>query len=68
MQRCCRTRQCHRTTTTPSFAEGVEAAYFLRTLREGRTERRKRGGIALNEVVGEGVWACLEVDDGLIKV
>lgn len=38
------------------------------TLGEGSTERGKRGGIALHKVVGEGVWACLEVDDGLIKV
>ena len=38
------------------------------SLRKRRTERRKRGGIALNEVVGEGVWAFLEVDDALINV
>ena len=38
------------------------------TLRERCTERRKCGGITLNEVIGEGVWAFLEVDDGLIKV
>ncbi len=68
MQRCCRTRLCHQATATPSANEGVETAYFLRTLREGSTERRKRGGIALHEVVGEGVRACLEGDDGLIKV
>ena len=38
------------------------------TLRERSIERRKQGGVSLHDAVGEGVGACLEVDDGLIKV
>ena len=46
-----------RATSTPTANEGVETDCFPRTLREHSTERRKGRGIALNEVVGEGVWA-----------